>query len=165
MLNMRIDTMLATLVRQLLVDAEGRDKEALYFNLDLRLGYKVGVKQTYNSSRRLHLLYHRRPTSMYVDVFAAATKILSKLNDVQKFDHVSTHDACWKDIKIFSKIYLDMVSEINNMLRSDGHSETSPINMQEQHSFHDLAFIWIPVQVHKDPHDKNNYRKTIAIVK
>ncbi len=165
MLNMRIDCIVGQIVRQELVD-KGRD-EALYINIDCRLGFYKVAGETYNQSRGLHLLYHVNPGYSYITVFSGVTdNPFGRIETVPYWKHECTHDVCWRDIAIFSDVYFQMAGEINARLKTNGQKEIAPIEMHESNSFagFDKVFDWKKVQITKDPNDPNNYRKMLKLL-
>lgn len=188
MLNVSIDTITSALVLQLLVDVGGKDNVALHFNFDLSLSYHpTGVRkltttkaneETFSFSRSkygvrqgLHLLYHLKAGYGSVDVFSAITESpFDKCNQVASWKHETSHDSCWANLPLFSTTYFGMANKINAMLKEDGFEEVAPVDMFECNApclFNprgETLFNWVPVEVSKDPQDKNNYKKIIKVL-
>lgn len=165
-LSMHVGTIINSLVRQLLIRGNGRDGEALHFGLDLRMSHYIENK-SFNVSRGLHLLYHCRAGYRYVDVFSGVTDSpRSNIKSVSEWNHECSHDDCWRDIRTFHDVYMDMANEINRQMIAFGLSEVAPADMHECNSFHpyDEVFGWVPVRVSKDPRCEISYRKLIQLL-
>lgn len=166
MLEMKIETLVAAIVRQEL-RGKGREGEALYFHFDLGMGYYTD-DQSYKARKGLHLLYYLTPDSgSYITVFSAVTDSpFTKIGEIKKWKHECTHDTCWRDIGVFSQVYFAMAEEINAMLKQDGLEEVAPKDMSEHNSFpifNDLAYSWKKVRVSKDPNCESSYRKMVEV--
>lgn len=166
MLSMRIDSLVASLVRHELV-GKGREDEALYINFDLRLSSHTNEGDSYNQSRGLHLLYHVNPGYSYITVFSGITPSpFGKAKDVEKWKHECTHDSCWRDIQVFSQLFFEMAKQINAERVEDGLPEIAPAHMHEHNSFplFDKMYDWKRVRITKDPNDSNSYRKLVELL-
>lgn len=165
MLSMRIDILVAGLVRQELQGKRRKD-EALYFNFDIGMSHHTSEK-SYNERCGLHLLYHCSPGSSYITVFSGVTKSpFGKIKDVQSWEHESTHDSCWGDIRVFSNVYFGMAEKINAMLKEDGKETIAPVVMNEHNSCpaFSVFYKWVPVKVSYDETDDHHYRRMIEIL-
>lgn len=164
---MRVDGLVAALVRELLIEPKGREGEALHFHFDLRMHYGYGYGTTYIASRALHLLYHLSPGYTYVTVFSAVLPSpFDKIDKVGTWKHETSHDSCWRDIQVFSQTYFEMAKQINEDLMSGGHNEVAPVKMSEYNSFPTFGkpFQWVPVEVTKDPTCDQSYRKLVKLL-
>ena len=169
MLNIRVQTMVAALVRQLLVDTGGKDGEALHLQLDLGMGYykndPMGAR-SYRARYGLHLLFHRKPGSGYVDTFSAITdSLFVKHTEIAQWTHETSHDTCWRDIQVFSQLYFRMAVEINSAMSKDGFPEVAPAEMTEHNSFalFESMWRWLPAEVSYDSTDPHHYRRIITL--
>lgn len=143
-----------------------RKYATLHLNFDLRMSNYIDSK-SYNQSRGLHLLYNVNPGSTYVSVFSGVTDSpLGDIHDVNEWTHECTHDSCWKDIGIFSKIYFEMSDEINALRKADGLPSIAPKYMSENNRFRsfDSLFQWVAAEVKTDPNDRMNYKKLIKLL-
>jgi len=96
MLEMKIERLAEQIVRHHLL-GQGRKKEALYLNFDLRLS-----SNRFDQSRGLHLLYHQIPDCASVSVFSAMTlSPFGRIGEITSWEHDVSHDSCWRDIGIF----------------------------------------------------------------
>lgn len=171
MLSMRIDSLVAGIVRQILIEGGGKNGQALHFHFDCRMGYYAHVNdgsESYSAARGLHLLYYLPEGMTYVSVFSGITDSpFDKVSEVKGWKHESTHDSCWRDdVKAFGQVYFGMAEEINAQLKQDGHPEVAPAAMSEHNSFRLMGpvFDFIPVKVEKDPEDKYNHRRIITLL-
>lgn len=167
MLSMRIDSLIANLVRQELSDKDYSSDKALHFHLDLRMSYYQPDGKTYSDSCGLHLLYHSHKGYDSITVFSAVMgSPFARIKEVKEWDHEVTHDSCWRDISVFSRIYFAMAANINSKLLEDGCNEVAPITMSECNNFSTFsdAFNWVNVCITKDPNDSANYRRLIKIL-
>ncbi len=164
MLQIRLDKVVNQIVQCELLNKGGRKEQALHLHFDLRTSYYAEC-QSYHASRGLHLLYHVKPGSSYVDVFSSmADSPFDKIQTVKEWKHEISHDSCWRDIQCFSNIYFEMADEVNNAIRKSGGKSVAPINMSECNGFGTLESLyrWVPVRItKKDPSD--SYRKTVEI--
>jgi hypothetical protein len=94
MLQMRLDRLVQQIVSHHLL-GQGREKEALYLNFDLRMS-SFSKSDTFDASRGLHLLYHLRPGYQSVSVFSAVTDSPFSGCAGMKWKHEVTHDSCWR---------------------------------------------------------------------
>lgn len=167
MLSMRIDTLVAAMVRKLLIEdgGDGPDK-ALHIHFDLSMSqYYVGPN-SYNQRCGLHLLYHC-PYGGSVTVFSAVTESpFTKIKEVKEWVHEVTHDSCWRDIQVFSRIYFGMAEKINSALKADGFDAVAPKDMSEHNTFGLFIpiFNWVPIKVTKDSEDTFGYRRLVELV-
>lgn len=163
MLKIEARNVVYSIVQQELVH-KGRDNEALYINLDLRMSYHVGG-DAFDQSRGLHLLYSC-PTGMsYITVFSGITDSpFAKIGEVKAWKHETTHDSCWRDINTFSQVYFDMARGINVSLSEEGREAIAPIDMYEGSSFRGNLYQWVPIKVTKDSSDRNNYRRMVELL-
>lgn len=172
MIVMNLDNLVHSLVSYEL-DGKGREREALYFNFDLRMHFfqrdaNSRVKE-FGSSRGLHLLYHQFPGHRTITVFTAITKsCFAPLQDVPKWKHVASHDECWKyDNRSFHEVYMEMADEINQEMLDAGYKDVAPNDMSQNCYFAGLGsrppFQWVPAAITKDPEDKNNYRRLVEV--
>lgn len=169
MLSMRIDNLIARIVRQELFAKDCSNNDAIHFHLDLRMSYHVADGKSYDDSCGLHLLYHRMPNGSYITVFSATSfaSPFRKINEVKEWKHETTHDSCWRNINAFSKAYFDMAANINSQLVKDGLQEVAPIEMSEYNDFalFGNAFNWVKVDVSKDPNDyPYNYKRLVKLL-
>ncbi len=167
MLNIKIETLVAQIVRQELVNQICRAENlGLYFNFDLRINHN-DYPRSYNESRGLHLIYHANPGGSYITVFSGITDSpFAKIKDVDNWRHECSHDSCWRDINVFSATYFDMAAKINEAMVKDLRKEIAPKDMHEYSSFNgfDKAFDWVKCRVKKDETDTNNYRKVLELL-
>lgn len=182
MLSMRLDYMVAQVVRHVLLGKTREKREsrydlasgvvyegdALYMHFDIRLSYHAGDGETFNSSRGLHLLYYTLPDSRYVTVFAGETDSpFAKVKEVAEWKHECSHDSCWRDIQTFSQLYFKMANEINDILKGYDMATVAPKDMHESNSFSafgDELYSWVKVRVTKDPEDSHQYRKLVTLL-
>ena len=171
MLTINISDVAHQLVQQELV-GKGRENEALYFCFDLRMQFSEGGVRFWQS-RGLHLLYHLRPDMASISVFSCVVvSPFAKIKDIVKnglavgtnsWTHETTHDSCWRDIRVFTRTYFDMAQCINDVLRE----EVAPAAMNETNSFgvfNNKVFQWLPVKVSIDPNDGSNYRRIVELL-
>lgn len=165
MLTMRIDSMIAALVRQELKG--GKNGEALHIHLDLGVSFHTG-HGSYDQRRGLHLLYQVDEGYSYINVFSAVLDSpFAKIGDVKKWKHECTHDTCWRDIQLFSQLYFEMCKLVNEEMVKDGLPEQRPCDMSEHNSFPVFGqmFDWVKVKVSKDPKCERNYHKVVEVLK
>lgn len=166
MLNMRIDSLIASVVRQELYGKGRANNDAMYFHFDLRLGLYV-EEEEYHSYRDLHLLYQVDSGYRYINVFSAVLDGRTRFRDIKNWKHEITHGSGWRDIGLFSRIYFEMADEINAMLKKDGLEEVAPKDMEQHNTagfISDALYRWVPVRVSKDPSDHNNYRMMVEVL-
>lgn len=166
MLSMKIDHLIAAIVKQELV-GKGRSNEAMHFHLDVSLSHYID-SVSYNERRGIHLLYHLNPDYASITVFAAMTSSpFTKVSEMkpEQWQHEVTHDSCWRNINIFSQTYFGMACEINRQLKDDGHNEIAPREMEENISFglFGPVYNWVGVKITKDPIDSHNYRRLVTL--
>lgn len=162
MLTMKIDRMVAGLVRQELIEAKGKDGKALHFHFDLRMSYFTDDK-SYDTSRALHLLYHLPYGYNSVDVFSAVLDSpFDGIRKVENWKHECSHDSCWRDVDVFPRVYFEMATKINEKLVEKGLEEVAPKEMHEFNSFalFGQVYDWVPVEVQRS----QEYRKEIKIL-
>src|ERR1700723_2320616 len=112
MFEMRLDKVVEQIVSTTFAQGR-REKEALYFNFDLRL-WSFEKQEQFYTSRGLHLLYHQQSYSSYISVFSAISPSpFGRMKDIAEWKHESTHDSCWRDIRGLTDLYFDMANEIN----------------------------------------------------
>ncbi len=164
MFEMKIDSLIERVVRHELL-SKCTANEAMYFNFDISLSVYKGDSSSYTERRGLHLLYHS-PYGASINVFSSVTEnCFASLKDVgNRWKHETSHDSCWKDIRVFSKTYFEMAESINSHLRIHGQAEKAPKDMDQFNCFRDYLFRWVSVKVSKDPKDTNNYRRIVEIL-
>ncbi len=161
MVNIRISSLAEAIVHSELI-RKGREKEALYLNFDLRMSY-YHEGEEYHQSRGLHLLYHVIPGGGVVNVFSAVTMSpFANIVDVREWSHDCSHDTCWRDISVFSKVYFEMAEHINQLRLVDGREPIAPRDMHEWHNIREL-YRWVPAIIAKDPTDERSYRKMVTL--
>lgn len=167
MLNIRMETIVGSLVRQLLIESGGNSERALHFHFDLWMSYHRD-NRSYDARRGLHLLYYLPKNSSYVSVFSATFNSPRVKLDVAngQFTHEISHDSEWRNLRLFSDTYFSMAEEINRKMNVDGFLSVAPVLMGEHNNspvFGNL-FNWVTVKVEKDPDDDYNYRKIIKVL-
>lgn len=166
MLNIKLEVLVAALVRQELQEKNGNDK-ALHFHFSCTLGYYTPNK-SYDQRRALHLLYYLKPGYNSISVFSAVLPSgWDKIDKVVNWKHETTHDSEWRSIHTFADVYFGMATAINEAMLSDGLPEVAPITMTEYNSFplfHNRVYDWQTVEVSKDPTDDYNYRKLVKVI-
>ena len=165
MLPIKLSKVVEALVRQLLV-GNGRKDEALYFNFDVRIHHHTGG-ESYSESCGLHLLYYCPPDMTYVTVFSAVTDdCFASIGDVKEWKHEVTHDSCWRDVEVFSKVYFDKAKKINALLVENGGKTVAPKDLSVDiypAGLGDVMFTWVPVEVMRDFSDNRGYRKVVVV--
>lgn len=165
MLSMRVDHVVSMLVNQFLV-RNGRLNEAMYFKIDCSLNVYHDNVDSYSERCGLHLLYQQDPNSSGVNVFSATTKSpFANVREVTDWNHLTSHDICWREVSIFSDVYFGLAEKINASLKADRKPGSAPRDMHEHTSFalfHE-AFVWVPVSIAIDPNCKRSYRKIVTV--
>lgn len=163
MLEMRIETLVNTVVGQLLVE-QPRENEGLYFAFNVGLTYHAPDGRTYDTKRRgLHLFYFAR--NGYVHVFSGVTSSPLKANEVS-WSHECSHDSCWRDVAVISDLYFVMADEINEQLEAGGKPTMAPAAMT-QHIYPQRSrslFTYSKCKVEYDPTDPHHYRRTLTLL-
>src|SRR5690606_30078560 len=108
-----------SLAKHLLVDAEGRENEALHFNFSLDLSIYSPIRVSVRKG--LHLLYYKKPHSATVSVFSAVVDSpFDGIEKVEEWEHEISHDSCWREITTINNLYFQMAERINNKLLAAG---------------------------------------------
>lgn len=167
MLEMKLSRVVHQIVEHHL-GGQGREKEALYVNFDVRMSSYYQLGREFAESRGLHLLYHQNPGHATLSVFSAVTRSpFERLPQVTEWKHEVSHDSCWRDIHVFSDVYFEMAKRINEKRCNAGLGEKAPIEMNQNCFFAGIArntmFEWVKVSVTKDPEDSNNYRRLVTL--
>jgi hypothetical protein len=166
-LSIKIQTVADAIVRQFLLDPGGRDNEALHIAIDASISDYEG-NESFSDRRGLHLLYYLPKGYASVTVFSAITRSpFTKPWEVggMQWEHETTHDSCWRDVRVFSELYFDMCQCINDDRANAGLEAKAPALMTENNHFRLFGnlFDWIPVEVSTDPNDKNNYQRLVKV--
>lgn len=159
MLKIELSHIVAKIVQSEL-RGKGREKEALYFNFDIRLSFYTEDKN-YDESCGLHLLYHCNPHESYISVFTGVTENSFVKIDKVEWKHGVTHDSCWRDISTFSDVYFGMANKINKRLIDDDEGKVAPKDMALNIFLTKNLFSWVPVEVHKE---LDSYRRIVTIL-
>lgn len=169
MFEMRVSSVAEQIVTHHL-QAKGRENEAVYINFDVRLSYFRSVHSSlqFNSSRGLHLLYHQCPGHATLSVFSAVTPSpFDRLKDIAEWKHETSHDSCWRDVRLYTDTYFLMARQINAQIVEAGGAEVAPAEMNQYCSFAGIGrgnlFEWVPVEVTKDPNDNHKYRRIVKV--
>ena len=168
MFRMSVAKVVEKIVRHtLLGNGKGRDDEALYFHLDLRLSmYDDG--KTYNRAQGLHLLYHCRKGYQWVSVFSAITdNPFVKLDKVTEWNHEVSHDSCWTDLSVISDLYFKMAAEVIADAKADGYKkDIAPADLHEHNGFSLFGelYDWVPVEIKKADPASSDWKKIIRVL-
>lgn len=165
MFSMKIESVVAALVKQELI-GKGRDDQALHFDFDLHLTH-YDKDDSFSRRHGLHLLYHLNSGATYVSVFSAVTeRFYTKVHEVKNWKHEVSHDSCWRDIQVFSKLYFEMAKQINEDLVNHGRAVVAPKDMHQHNCFElfGQAYNWVNVKVTRDSTDNYGYRRLIEVL-
>lgn len=165
MLNMHLENVTAMLVQQFLIEPKGVENKAIHFHFNVRVDSFESNEQ-FGSSVGLHLLYHLKPRSTYVDVFSGATnRPFAKLNEVEGWTHEASHDSGWRNLNVFSQIYFSLAGEVNDQRKSSELKEIAPKDMSQSAHLRisRKMFDWVDVEVKVDGADPMKYHRTLTI--
>lgn len=163
---MDIRYMVSQLVEHMMYENKNRGEIALYVNFDCGLS-SYNSEKSYKDRLGLHLLYYLPDNYRSVSVFSGMTSSpFAHRNEVKNWKHEITHDSEWRNIGIFSKIYLDQANRNNEKRVVDGLKEAAPRDMHEHNMFghNEKIFEWVPVRVEKDKSDETSYRRIITLL-
>lgn len=171
MLNIKVNSVVHTIVNQFLVEDELNDHNtAIYICIDCRLSFSGDESlqhKTLKASCGLHLLYYKK-SGTYITVFSGVTDSpFTKVDKVDNWKHETTHDSCWRDIPIFSQVYFELANKVNAQRVELDLPEIAPIRMHESSSFAGIngpLFRRIPVEIKTDPNDPNRYKKIVKLL-
>lgn len=112
----------------------------------------------------VHLLYYVKPGGNYISVFSAFSKRHTSIKELD-WKHEVTHDSCWRDINIFSKVFFDFAQSLNTKLAKMGLPPKAPKDFSENVFFDGFSDPWkmIDVEVTNDPSDNRSYRRILKI--
>jgi hypothetical protein len=161
---MKLDTIVDGLVSQFLINAGGRDGEAMHFHFDISLDNYRNSGKSFHSRKDLQLLYYVRSGCRWVDVFSAITD--NSFGIASTWEHEVYHDSCWRNIRAFNKIYMELSGEVNAQRVEAGLKEMAPNQMSQHVSFRlfNGVFNWVPAKVVKDKEDPLKHRKFIKLL-
>lgn len=147
--------------------AKIKEGEALHLHFDVRMNDFFNDSDA-SRSAGIHLLFSCSPGSNYITVFSAVTDSpFDEIKKVKEWTHESTHDSCWRDIKIFNDVYFGMAKELNEERKKRGFATKGPMEFNKHVGFAGVKgemSRWVKVKIMKDPTDLYSYRRTVEVL-